>query len=336
MRAREVRQVLGVVRGAVARRQQHLERAAEHLVGGVAEDLLGARVEEVDALLLVDRDDAVRRELHDAREQLGGLRERAVEQRVGWGRVAHAAICAREAGRRQAGIPRVARPMYPPGMPHLAEVRLRLPRDADAYPFTVPAVRALGAVRALALDAPVTCFVGENGSGKSTLLEGIAAAAGAARRRRATTCRATRRSRPRARSRRALTLSWTKRTRARLLPARRGLLRVREAARAERAERSCASSTRSRRSTPRRGRSRGRWASRSGRCARRSPTWSAATASTSTRTRTGRRSCALFGNRFVPGGLYLLDEPEAALSPQSQLALLSMLLDMARSRARSS
>lgn len=36
----------------------------------------------------------------------------------------------------------------------------------------------------------------------------------------------------------------------------------------------------------------------------------------------------LFQSRFVPGGLYLLDEPEAALSPLRQLALLSMLKEM--------
>ena len=36
----------------------------------------------------------------------------------------------------------------------------------------------------------------------------------------------------------------------------------------------------------------------------------------------------LFRERFVPGGLYLLDEPEAPLSPQRQLALLSMLKEM--------
>src|SRR5688572_3526107 len=36
----------------------------------------------------------------------------------------------------------------------------------------------------------------------------------------------------------------------------------------------------------------------------------------------------LFQSRFVPGGLYLLDEPEAPLSPQSQLALLVMIQDM--------
>jgi predicted ATPase len=36
----------------------------------------------------------------------------------------------------------------------------------------------------------------------------------------------------------------------------------------------------------------------------------------------------LFQSRFVAGGLYLLDEPEAPLSPQRQLALMSMLKEM--------
>jgi predicted ATPase len=42
----------------------------------------------------------------------------------------------------------------------------------------------------------------------------------------------------------------------------------------------------------------------------------------------------LFRSRFTPGGLYLLDEPEAALSPQSQLALLVMLFDMVEQDAQ--
>ncbi len=50
------------------------------------------------------------------------------------------------------------------------------PRRGGRFPWSVPALRALDA--GLALDAPVTFFVGENGSGKSTLLEAIALAAG--------------------------------------------------------------------------------------------------------------------------------------------------------------
>ena len=42
----------------------------------------------------------------------------------------------------------------------------------------------------------------------------------------------------------------------------------------------------------------------------------------------GEGFLTLFKSRFVPGGLYLLDEPEAPLSPQSQLALMVMLAEM--------
>ncbi|MGE0885063.1 MAG: AAA family ATPase [Blastocatellales bacterium] len=42
----------------------------------------------------------------------------------------------------------------------------------------------------------------------------------------------------------------------------------------------------------------------------------------------GESFLKLFQSRFVPGGLYLLDEPEAPLSPQRQLALLAMIKQM--------
>ena len=42
----------------------------------------------------------------------------------------------------------------------------------------------------------------------------------------------------------------------------------------------------------------------------------------------GESFLKLFQARFVPGGLYLLDEPEAPLSPMRQLSLLSMLKEM--------
>ena len=42
----------------------------------------------------------------------------------------------------------------------------------------------------------------------------------------------------------------------------------------------------------------------------------------------GQSFLQLFRSRFVPGGLYLLDEPEAPLSPQSQLGLMAMIADM--------
>jgi predicted ATPase len=48
----------------------------------------------------------------------------------------------------------------------------------------------------------------------------------------------------------------------------------------------------------------------------------------------GESFLQLFRARFVPGGLYLLDEPEAPLSPQRQLALLSMIGDMVEEKAQ--
>ena len=59
----------------------------------------------------------------------------------------------------------------------VSEVRLR--RDEvpsfDAYPFSLPSIRTL---ETLPLHPRVTYFIGENGSGKSTLLEAIAVASG--------------------------------------------------------------------------------------------------------------------------------------------------------------
>lgn len=42
----------------------------------------------------------------------------------------------------------------------------------------------------------------------------------------------------------------------------------------------------------------------------------------------------LFQSRFVAGGLYLLDEPETPLSPQRQLALMSMMKEMVDQEAQ--
>jgi len=47
--------------------------------------------------------------------------------------------------------------------------------DFGSYPFSIPAIRQLDE---LMLDPHVTLFAGENGSGKSTLVEAIAVAAG--------------------------------------------------------------------------------------------------------------------------------------------------------------
>ncbi|MAU11209.1 MAG: heme ABC transporter ATP-binding protein CcmA [Anaerolineaceae bacterium] len=59
-------------------------------------------------------------------------------------------------------------------MIHLRSVALKTKITSDAYPFSLPLVQNLD----LTFRSGVTILVGENGSGKSTLLEAIAAAVG--------------------------------------------------------------------------------------------------------------------------------------------------------------
>ncbi|OGP58232.1 MAG: AAA family ATPase, partial [Deltaproteobacteria bacterium RBG_13_52_11b] len=58
-------------------------------------------------------------------------------------------------------------------MLHLREVKLMCDRypTRDRYPFNIDVLRKTGSLK---FTAPVTFFVGENGSGKSTLLEALA------------------------------------------------------------------------------------------------------------------------------------------------------------------
>ena len=63
-------------------------------------------------------------------------------------------------------------------MNYIKEIRLHGGYNPDRYPFDIPAVRYLSQAGNLLLDKPVTFFVGENGTGKSTLIEAIAVAMG--------------------------------------------------------------------------------------------------------------------------------------------------------------
>jgi predicted ATPase len=202
-------------------------------------------------------------------------------------------------------------------------------RDGTAagthFPFTVPAVRSLMEAP-LVLSSPVTFFVGENGSGKSTVLEGIAAAAGlptvgATDVRDDATLGAARLLG------RAFRLTWTKRThRGFFLRAEdffgftKSLARARAELTARLAEIDVEYADRSAHA----------------KVLARGP----AAASLNDMTRRygvdldasshGQSFLKLFQNRFVPGGLYLLDEPEAPLSPTSQLGLIALIDEMVR------
>ena len=207
------------------------------------------------------------------------------------------------------------------GPPFLREVRRNDRKDDGAFPFSVPVIRSLDS---LAFRGAVTFFVGENGSGKSTLLEAIAAAAGlpavgsadldadatlGAQRRLAS----------------ALRLVWSRRTprgfflRAedffgfarRLSQMRSELLRRLEELEVEYADRSAYA----------KGLAMGPMRRSLGEMEQRYGVDLDANSH-------GESFLRLFQSRLVPGGLYLLDEPEAPLSPQSQLGLIAMISDM--------
>ena len=205
---------------------------------------------------------------------------------------------------------------------HLRSIKRRR-ADDNSFPFNVPAIRTLDE---LALDTPVTFFVGENGSGKSTLLEGIAAAVrlpaiGSVDVQRDETLAAQQRFG------KALRLSWTKKaTRGFFLRAEDffGFTKQLAQQRVE-LQQHAAEITKQyaaeRRSTYATGLALGPLLGSLADMERRYGVDLDANSH-------GQSFLKLFQSRFVPGGLYLLDEPEAPLSPQSQLALLAMMAEM--------
>jgi predicted ATPase len=208
-------------------------------------------------------------------------------------------------------------------MPFLRSIapKVSLHDGHRGFPFTVPVVRTL---ERLELDSPVTFLVGENGSGKSTLLEGIAAAVGLP----PVGSEAVRDDRS-LDAQRALAehlqLSWTRRTHkgfflraedffgfTKYLARLRAELKVRlTEIEVEYADRSAWA----------RGLARGPTAGSLAALERRYGVDLDANSH-------GESFLKLFRSRFVPGGLYVLDEPEAPLSPQSQLGLIAMVKDM--------
>lgn len=60
-------------------------------------------------------------------------------------------------------------------MNHIIGIEYKKPKNTDHYPFNLPVVKNLDT---LEFNSPVTFFCGENGSGKSTMIEAIAVASG--------------------------------------------------------------------------------------------------------------------------------------------------------------
>jgi predicted ATPase len=205
-------------------------------------------------------------------------------------------------------------------MAHLRSVTIRK-QPSSVFPFNVPAVRTMSE---LSFDTPVTFFVGENGSGKSTLLEGIAVSAGL----------------PTVGSHevaddqtlaaqgalaRALKLVWNRRAKKGFFLRAEdffGFTKQLAQMRADMQQRMAELDEEYRdRSDWAKGLAKGPMASSLADMERRYGVDLDANSH-------GQSFLRLFQSRFVGGGLYLLDEPEAPLSPQSQLALMAMMMDM--------
>jgi predicted ATPase len=192
--------------------------------------------------------------------------------------------------------------------------------SGSSFPFTVPAIRTLAR---LDLASPVTFFVGENGSGKSTVLEAIAVLAGLPAVGSAEVSTDTTLA-----LQRSLTtgfrLVWSRRNRRGFFlraedffgfVKRLARMRTELTDRLGEVEREFADASayaKSLAAGPAR----------------------ASLAEMTTRygedleaNSHGETFLRLFKARLVPGGLYLMDEPEAALSPKSQLGLIALIAD---------
>lgn len=199
----------------------------------------------------------------------------------------------------------------------------------DRFPFHVPTIRSL---TTLEFPTPVTFLVGENGSGKSTFLEALAVACALQalgselRVEDDTTLHAQRQLAGH------LRLTWERRraTRGFFLRAEdffgftKHIARLRadmeeELAGIDEAYRDRSALAKQLRVGPLRGSLRELEASYGIDPDARSH---------------GESFLQIFRQRLVPNGLYLLDEPEAPLSPQSQLALIAMLGEMTQAGAQ--
>jgi predicted ATPase len=197
----------------------------------------------------------------------------------------------------------------------------------DAFPYSVPLIRDLERIE---FESPVTFLVGENGCGKSTLIEALACAANTV-----TVGSEGVGSDPTLVPLRELAkdlrLAWSRRNHRgffmraedffgyarRLAATRTELERDLEDVKRDYADRSPTAQAYARSG----------YEGQLGALQRRYGE------GLETRSH-GEGFLALFQSRFVPGGLYLLDEPEAPLSPLRQLSFLVLLDQMVRQDAQ--
>lgn len=194
-------------------------------------------------------------------------------------------------------------------------------RETDNFPFNVPIIQAL---QEISFQAPVTFFVGENGSGKSTLMEAIACAIGSV-----TVGSESVKTDPTLAHMRKLAdylrLTWSKRTHKGFF------LRAEDFfGYAKQIAKTRQELEQELNNVDREYAGRSKYAKDLAKMPHRNEIGALQRRygdGLDVRSH-GESFLDLFQSRFVPGGLYLLDEPEAPLSPLRQLSFLSMLKQM--------
>ena len=214
-------------------------------------------------------------------------------------------------------------------MIHLQSLAPRpfLESDLDEFPFTVPVIQSLTEIK---FTAPVTFFVGENGSGKSTVMEVLACAVesitvGSE------SVKTDKTLSPIRKLAKYFKLAWTKRTRKGFFMRAEDFFGYARSMRETREE-----LEEEYNNVERDYKGRSKYAADLARSA-----YSGQLAAMKHRYGKdldnfshGEAFLTLFQARFVPGGLYLLDEPEAALSPSRQLSFLAALKQMVDQEAQ--
>lgn len=203
----------------------------------------------------------------------------------------------------------------------LLRVHYHAPRDTTAYPFNLPWLQGWSG---LTFTTPITLLVGENGAGKSTLLEGLAANYGAILMSGAALADSPEYAHAREFGQ-ALKLDWRVKTKTGFLFRADDFISYIRATLARKAfaQRELA-----------------RIEARDPTSLEREPYLNTLAemrhlyANDLAKLSHGQAFLGMFERRLRPGGLYLLDEPEAPLTPQNQLALLVMIHDAAAAGAQ--
>lgn len=208
-------------------------------------------------------------------------------------------------------------------MIHLKSLAVREfnPRDVDIFPFTLKIIRSL---REIEFTSPVTFFVGENGSGKSTIMEAIACTIGSVTvgsesvKTDATLAAVRKLSQ-------YFRLAWSKRTHKGFFLRAEDFFGYAKSMRQTQEE-----LQKDLDAVDGEYKGRSKLAVDLAKLPYRHELYEMNRryeGGLDNRSH-GESFMALFGSRFVPGGLYLLDEPEAALSPTRQLTFISALKQM--------